>query len=178
MVPTLYICRTADGTGLPLPSYTSEHHMALNLQAAVATPVRLNKDERAYIPVGFAIGIPDGFCGQVVSLPSLAHEQGIVVLDAPKIVHPADRQPLFVLLQNTSHKAAVIHRGLVCAQLVITPAVQVCWNEVQPHSLTSPTTTVILDDDTEKSEKMALKFPRRKIRSIRNRYKDDEDEEN
>ena len=178
MVPTLYISRTADGEGLPLPSYSSKHHIALNLQAAVATPVRLNKDERAYIPVGFTIGIPDGFCGQVVSLPTLAREQGVVVLDGPQILHPADRQPLFILLQNTSPKAVVIHRGLVCAQLLIMPAVQVCWKEVKARSFSAPTTTVILDSDSNQEEKPTLKFSRRKVRSIRDRYKDEDDEEN
>ena len=178
MVPTLYISRTADGAGLPLPSYSSRHHIALNLQAAVATPVRLNKDERAFIPVGFTIGIPDGYCGQVVSLPTLAREQGVVVLDGPQILHPADRQPLFILLQNTSPKAVVIHRGLVCAQLLVLPAVQVCWKEVQSHSTSGPTTSVILDNDTAPQEKPSLKFSRRKVRSIRNRYKDEDDEEN
>ncbi len=178
MIPTLYIARTADGEGLPLPSYSSRHHIALNLQAAVATPVRLNKDERAYIPVGFAIGIPDGFCGQVVSQPHLAREQGLIVLDAPQILHPADRGALFILMQNTSPKAIVIHRGLVCAQLLVLPAVQVSFKEVQSRALSGPTTTVILDNDSGDSEKMTLKFSRRKVRSIRNRYKDEDDEEN
>ena len=177
MVPTLYISRTADGEGLPLPSYSSQHHVALNLQAAVATPIRLNKDERAYIPAGFAIGIPDGYCGQVVSLPTLAREQGIVVLDGPQILHPADRGPLFILLQNTAPKAVVIHRGLICAQLLIVPAVQVCWKEVQSRSLSGPTTTVVLDSDSAQEEKPTLKFSRRKVHSIRNRYRD-EDEKN
>lgn len=177
MVPTLYICRTADGEGLPLPSYTSRHHVALNLQAAVATPIRLNKDERAYIPVGFVVGIPDGFCGQVVSIPTLAREQGLVVLDGPQIVHPADRQPLFVLLQNTSPKAVVIHRGLICAQLLVVPVVQVCWKEVQVRSVASPASSVILDSDSSDSEKPSLKFSRRKVRSIRNRYKEEDNEE-
>ena len=128
-------------------------------------------------PIGFTIGIPDGFCGQVVSLPSLAHELGIVVLDGPQILHPADRQPLFILLQNTSPKAVVIHRGLICAQLLITPAIQVCWKEVQSRSMAGPTTTVILDNEGENTEKQGLKFSRRKVRSIRNRYKEDGDEE-
>lgn len=175
MVPKLYICRTADGTGLSLPSYSSKHHIGLNLQAAVTTPVRLNHGERAYIPVGFAVGIPDGYCGQVVSQPELAREKGVVVLDAPKVVHPADREPLFVLLQNTSPKAVVIHRGLVCAQLLILPAVQVYWHEVQPRKITTLTDAVILDE--VEPQKTNLKFNRRKVRSIRDRYKEDEDEE-
>ena len=175
MVPKLYICRTADGTGLSLPSYSSKHHVGLNLQVAVTTPVRLNHGDRAYIPVGFVVGIPDGYCGQIVSQPELAREKGLVVLDGPQIIHPADRNPLFVLLQNTSPKAVVIHRGLVCAQLLIMPVVQVCWQEVQPRTVSTPTDTVILDETEQ--PKQTLKFTRRKVRSIRNRYKEDDDEE-
>ena len=36
VVPKLYISRTPDGQGLALPSYTSAHHVGLNLQAAVS----------------------------------------------------------------------------------------------------------------------------------------------
>ena len=70
----------------------------------------------------------------------------------------------------------MIHRGLICAQLVIVPAIQVCWKEVQSRSVSGPTTTVILEGDSDQEEKPALKFSRRKVRSIRNRYKDEEDE--
>lgn len=181
MVPTLYICRTSDGEGLPLPSYESKDHIALTLQAAISIPVRLQAGERAYVPVGFAIGIPNGYCGQVVSFPSLARREGIVVSDAPHILHPAERGPLFVLLRNTSSADYVLHRGVVCAQLVIFPAVQVAWHEVERHVKASKTSTdEILLDEVENSDKDVSKAlepsARRGVRSIRNRYKNDEDE--
>ena len=179
MVPVLYICRTSDGEGLPLPSYESKNHMALTLQAAMSAPIRLKPGERAYVPVGFAIGIPDGFCGQVVSVPTLARRSGIVVSDAPSLLHPADRNPLFVLLRNTSEDDFVLHRGIICAQLVIYPAVQVTWKEVERHGASNRTTTnEILLDETEEQEGLGALKPsaRRTVRSIRDRYKKDEDE--
>ena len=182
MVPTLYISRTSDGEGLPLPSYKSKDHIALTLQAAVSAPIRLRPRERAYVPVGFAIGVPNGFCGQVVSLPRLARKEGIVVSDAPHVLHPADRKPLFVLLRNTSSDDFVLHRGVVCAQLVIFPAVQVAWKEVERKIDTSKRTSTdeILLDEAEISEEDSLKAlepsARREVRSIRDRYKKDEDE--
>ena len=180
MVPTLYICRTSDGEGLPLPSYKTRDHMALMLQAAITAPVRLKSGERAYVPTGFAIGIPNGFCGQVVSLPWLARKEGIVVADAPHIVHPAHRNPLFVLLLNASEKDVVLHRGIVCAQLVIFPAVQVAWKEVEQHMDASKTSTdeILLDETpTEEDSSHALEpSARREVRSIRNRYKKNDEE--
>ena len=180
MVPTLYICRTSDGEGLPLPSYESKDHIALILQAAISAPIRLKSGERAHVPVGFAVGIPNGYCGQVVSLPSLARKDGIVVSDAPHIVHPADRGPLFTLLLNTSEKDFVLHRGDICAQLVIFPAVQVAWKEIERKVKASRTSTdEILLDEAEESDEDPLKAlepsARRGVRSIRDRYKKDEE---
>ena len=178
MVPTLYICRTSDGEGLPLPSYESKNHIALTLQAAISAPIRLKSGERAYVPVGFAIGIPDGFCGQIVSFPRIARKEGIVVSDAPSVIHPADRNPLFVLLRNTAEKDFVLHRGVVCAQLLVIPAVQVAWREIERKADTSVTSTdEILLDETEEDPFKALEpSARRGVRSIRDRYKKDEDE--
>ncbi|MGN0919152.1 MAG: dUTP diphosphatase [Alphaproteobacteria bacterium] len=175
MLPTLYICRTSDGEGLPLPSYESPDHIALTLQAAISAPIRLKAGERAYVPVGFAIGIPNGYCAQVVSLPELARREGIVVSDAPHILHPADRGPLFVLLRNTSTDDFVLHRGVICAQLVIFPAVQVAWKEVERHVEASKTSTdEILLDEAQESETDAWEpSARRGVRSIRNRYKNE-----
>ena len=178
MIPTLYICRTSDGEGLPLPSYESKDHIALTLQAAISAPIRLKSGERAYVPVGFAIGIPNGYCGQVVSLPKLARQEGIVVSDAPHIVHPADRGALFVLLRNTSTDDFVLHRGVVCAQLVIFPAVQVAWREIERHVQANKTSTneILLDESAEEDESRVLEpSARRGVRSIRNRYKKDDE---
>ncbi|MBQ4488425.1 MAG: DUF2846 domain-containing protein, partial [Ruminobacter sp.] len=66
--------RTADGIGLELPSYTSRYHAGLNLQAALPSALRVEPGERVYVPCGFEIGIPDGFCGQVVSEPQVARD--------------------------------------------------------------------------------------------------------
>ena len=186
MIPTLYICRTSDGEGLPLPSYQSQNHIALTLQAAISAPIRLQAGERANVPVGFAVGIPNGYCGQVVSFPSLARKEGIIVSDSPHIVHPADRGPLFVLLMNTSEKDAVLHRGDICAELVIFPAVQVAWNEIERHVDASVTSTdeILLDEgnnasaESDEGPMRALEpSARRGVRSIRDRYKKDDDEE-
>lgn len=179
MVPKLYIRRTADGSDFPLPTYESKHHMALNLSAAVSSPVKLNPGERLYVPVGFAIGIPDGFCGQIVSLPALAKNHGIIVLDAPSLVHPANRTPLFVLLENASPYQYILRRQTVIAQLLIMPAVQVCWEDKTQNDILSDqkTTTAQMMLDQNQEQTSALVTPsRRPVRSIRDGFKEKKDE--
>lgn len=141
MVPQIHIVRTADGVDFPLPSYTSKHHFALNLMAAIGNPIKINPGERVRVPVGFAIALPDGLCGQIVSNSDLAFHQGIVVLDAPQIIHPATRTPIFVLLQNEGTKQFILKRGTQIAQMLIIQAYQIAWKEVEDKSISNMQTT-------------------------------------
>jgi len=177
-IPTLYIARTADGNGLPLPSYSSEYHVGLNLQAAIPSAVRLEPGDRAYMSCGFAIGVPQGYVGMVVSQPLLAKDQGLIVLDGPQILHPADRTPLFMLLQNMSSHQIVVHRGDVVAQLVIMPAVQVAWQDVSNADLVSDSVTnsskVVIDSAGKKGESNKMVSARRVYKDARHRFSEDE----
>jgi len=180
MIPKLYISRTSDGNGFPLPSYDSQFHMGLNLAAAIGAPIKINPNERLYVPVGFAVGVPTGFCGFLVSEPKMAQLNGIIVSDAPHVINPADREPLFVLLQNVSSKAHVLHRGEIIAQLMVVPAVQVTWQEIAATDQNQQTdeSKMILDKGTETkpTKKDIFKSLRRPKTSIRNRYGKPEDE--
>ena len=174
---TLSIARTADGIGLPLPSYTSKYHVGLNLQVAAASAIRLEPGDRVYVPTGFAIGVPYGYCGFVTSLPSLAHEHGIVVSDAPSLISPADRQPLFLLLQNISSQLVILHRGDVVAQLIIQPVVQATWKDLTPTNIESNITKnsdVLIDKADEDPE--AMVSSKRVYKPPRHRFEEKDDE--
>ena len=177
-VQTLYIARTADGIGLDFPSYTSKYHVGLNLQVALASAVRLDPGDRISLSCGFAIGIPDGYCGQVVSLPKAAKELGLIVLDAPHIIHPADRDPLFLLLQNTSAKQVVLHRGDYVAQLIITPVIQAAWREFTAETDKKDTSAdaesmVVHGFSENAGSEDKMVSPRRVYKSARNRFADE-----
>lgn len=156
MIPKLYISRTPDGVDFPLPTYASKHHVGLELLAAIPTVLKLEPSERVYIPIGFCIGIPQGFCGQIVSLPDVAKETGLVVLSSPQIVNPADRDALFILIQNSSRGQLILRRGQPIAQLVITTAVQVCWEELQ------------LEGAGDQTSSKSIQFEQQEVQSIEN----------
>ena len=173
-IPTLYIARTPDGIGLDLPSYSSRYHVGLNLQAAIPSALRIEPGERAYVPSGFEIGIPDGFCGQIVSEPQIARDLGLIVLDAPQVVHPADRGALFLLLQNTSAHEVVLHRGDFIAQLIIVPVIQVAWHDISEGIAQNGHVTqekeVLLDEEASDEGHHNMISARRQYKSPRNRF--------
>lgn len=180
-VLSLSIMRTADGNDLPLPSYHSPYHMGLNLQAAIPSALRLEPGDRALVPVGFAVGVPEGYCGFVVSTFDMAQKEGLVVLDAPQLVHPADRGPLAVLMQNTSSHLVVLHRGDRIAQLVVMPAVQVAWKDFsdgQERGAVTDEQKVILENAglhekiQEEGQDKMFSF-RRPQKSIRHRFSEE-----
>lgn len=177
MTPQLFISRTSDGSGLPLPSYESAFHRTLRLQAAISGTLRINPEERVLVPVGFAIALPPNLSGFICSDSELAKEHGIVVLDAPAVLEPAHHDPIFVLLQNMSSHTYVLRRATFIAGLVIMPTLQVCWKEIKSSAVeeeTSPEDMLI--EDTVFTDEQQEKHPKREVRSIRDRYKKDEEE--
>lgn len=175
MALKLNILRTADGHGLPFPNYESRHHMGLRLQAAIPNVLKLEVGERVLIPIGFVIGIPKGYCGQILSLSSVVIEQGLVVMAAPYLINPADRKPLFVLIQNESRRPQIIKRGDLIAQLVIMPAEQVYWNEIinDKAQKETPEEALWIDERLEETPEETSEVTdapkRRVVKSIRER---------
>lgn len=177
MIPKLHIIRTTEGVDFPLPTYVSKHHIGLILRAAIPSVLKLDPNERGLVPIGFGIGVPDGLCGQIVSLPHVAKETGLIVLDAPQILNPADRDAVFVLVQNASRRQIIVHRGDEIAQLLIMPAYQITWNEIKGKTLNSTMTTNNLDMN-ESVESEETETPQQKsapskriLKSVRERTK-------
>lgn len=176
MIPKLHIIRTSDGVDFPLPSYTSKHHVGLVLKAAIPSVLKLDPQERGLIPIGFGIGIPDGLCGQIVSLPMVARDIGLIVLDGPQIVNPADREALYVLVQNASRRQLIIRRGDAIAQLLVMPIYQIAWNEIKDKTMVSDEKTSFTFSDSSSNEESESNPPKkstgkREVKSVRDRVK-------
>ncbi|MBR5130541.1 MAG: dUTP diphosphatase [Alphaproteobacteria bacterium] len=172
ITPKIHIVRTADGMDFPLPSYTSKHHVGLNLMAAISAPVKIGPRERVRIPTGFAVALPNGLCGQIVSNREMALKNGIIVVDAPSIIHPADREPLFVLLRNESSEPFVLRRGMSIAQMLLIPVIQTAWQEIKTDLNEHPNKlTEVQVENFEETvhSKTTLDNPKRVRASIRER---------
>jgi dUTP pyrophosphatase len=96
--PRLSFLRLPGGEGLALPAYQTAGAAGLDLPAARA--VELGPGERALVPTGFAVAIPDGYAGDVRPRSGLALQRGVTVLNAPGTVDSDYRGEVGVILVN------------------------------------------------------------------------------
>jgi dUTP pyrophosphatase len=113
------VVRLPHGEGLPLPAYESSGAAGLDLVAAVDAPVVLRPGERALIPTGLVLELPEGFEGQVRPRSGLALRHGITVLNGPGTVDSDYRGEVKVLLVNLGERPFTVARGERIAQLVV-----------------------------------------------------------
>ena len=84
--------------------------------------VELAPGERALVPTGLAVAIPEGYAGFVQPRSGLAAKHGISIVNTPGLVDSGYRGELLVNLVNTDARAPfVVEPGMRIAQLVILP---------------------------------------------------------
>jgi dUTP pyrophosphatase len=113
-----------------LPRYMTEHAAGMDLSAAIDQPIDVAVGQRAAIPTGLAIKLPDGYEAQVRPRSGLAHEHGITLVNAPGTIDADYTGQIIVLLINHGDRAVRIESGQRIAQLVIAPVVQAELREV------------------------------------------------
>lgn len=84
--------------------------------------VELAPGERALVPTGLAVAIPDGYAGFVQPRSGLAAKHGISIVNTPGLVDSGYRGELMVALLNTDRgETFVVEPGMRIAQLVVVP---------------------------------------------------------
>jgi len=131
MIITVTISRTEDARDLPLPEYESALAAGMDLRAAVAggEGLTLQPGQRALIPAGIRIALPEGFEAQVRPRSGLALKHGITCLNAPGTIDADYRGEIGVILVNHGDEPFTITRGMRLAQLVIAPVTRIHWRE-------------------------------------------------
>ena len=95
----------------PLPAYATHQSAGLDLRANLSEPIVLHPLERALIPTGLHIALPDGYEAQVRPRSGLALKHGITVLNTPGTIDADYRGELKVLLVNFSNDDFVVNDG-------------------------------------------------------------------
>jgi dUTP pyrophosphatase len=96
------------------------------LDLSACERLELGPGERALVPTGLAVAIPDGYAGFVQPRSGLAAKHGISIVNTPGLVDSGYRGELKVALLNTDRREAfVVLPGMRIAQLVIVPVPEV-----------------------------------------------------
>ena len=115
--------------GAELPRYATPASSGMDIYARLNDPVTLKPLERALIPTGIRIAVPEGYEAQVRPRSGLAHQQGITVLNTPGTIDSDYRGEVKVLLVNLSTDPFTLHGGDRIAQLVFSPVIKGSWLE-------------------------------------------------
>ncbi len=115
----------------PLPQYETGQSAGMDLRANLSEPATLQPLERALIPTGLFMALPNGFEAQVRPRSGLAAKNGITVLNTPGTIDADYRGEVKVILINLSDEAFAIEDGTRVAQLVIAPVTRAEWEVVE-----------------------------------------------
>ncbi|WP_407672298.1 dUTP diphosphatase [Paenibacillus sinensis] len=110
-----------------LPRKMSEQASGYDLFAAVSGELTLAPGQRALVPTGIAIAMPDGLEAQIRPRSGLALKHGITCLNSPGTIDADYRGEIKVLLINLGQESFTIVRNERIAQMVFqtVPAVTV-----------------------------------------------------
>ena len=116
--------------GLPLPARANPGDAGVDLCAAA--DVVLGPGERALVPTGMAIALPEGYAAFVHPRSGLAARHGVTIVNAPGTVDAGYRGEIKVTLLNTDRAQPVrFGRGDRIAQMVVQRVACPEFHEVQ-----------------------------------------------
>ena len=113
------------------PFYATVNSAGMDLKANIDEPITLEPLQRAMVPTGLYIALPEGTEAQVRPRSGLAAKHGITVLNTPGTIDADYRGEIKVILVNLSNEKFTINPGERIAQMVVARYEQVEWDEVE-----------------------------------------------
>jgi dUTP pyrophosphatase len=115
---------------VPMPTYAKPGDAGADLTARV--DVTLQPGERALVPTGISIALPNGYVALVHPRSGLAIKHGVTMVNAPGTVDAGFRGELQVILINHDPREAIsFKKGDRIAQLIIQQVERADFIEVQ-----------------------------------------------
>lgn len=103
----------------------------MDIRAELSVPVLLRPMERALIPTGLFVEIPEGYEAQVRPRSGLAFKKGITVLNTPGTIDADYRGEVRVILINLSSEDFLVNDGERIAQMIISSHEKADWIQVE-----------------------------------------------
>ena len=122
--------RLPESEGLPLPQYATPGSAGMDLYAATDKDITLAPGERALVPTGLKIAVPEGYEAQIRPRSGLALRNGITLVNTPGTIDSDYRGALQIIVINLGSEPVTIHRGDRIAQMIIAPVTRAELREV------------------------------------------------
>ncbi|MTG97939.1 dUTP diphosphatase [Myroides albus] len=114
-----------------LPNYETAQSAGMDLKANLSEAVTLGSLERAIIPTGLYLELPEGYEAQIRPRSGLAAKKGITLLNSPGTIDADYRGEIGVIVVNLSKEPFTIENGERIAQMVIAKYEQIAWQPVE-----------------------------------------------
>lgn len=114
---------------LPVPGYAQPGDAGADLYSTI--DIELAPGQRALVPTGIAIALPDGYAAFVHPRSGLSVKHGLSMVNTPGTIDAAYRGEIKVNLINHDPQTPIaIKRGDRVAQLVVQPVSYAVFSEV------------------------------------------------
>jgi dUTP pyrophosphatase len=115
---------------VPLPTYSKPGDAGADITTRV--DVELKPGERALVPTGISIALPDGYVALVHPRSGLAIKHGVTMVNAPGTVDAGYRGELScILINHDPTEPVTFKKGDRIAQLVIQKVERAVFTEVE-----------------------------------------------
>jgi len=123
--------RVVRKTSEPLPAYETAQSAGMDLRANLEEAILLAPGQRALVPTGLFLEIPEGYEAQVRPRSGLALKRGLTVLNSPGTIDADYRGEVGVILVNLSQEEQRLEKGERVAQLLFAPVTRAELVEVE-----------------------------------------------
>ena len=128
--------KVVNSSAFALPEYQTPLSAGLDIRANLSESITLSPLERAMVPTGLFVELPEGYEMQIRPRSGLAAKHGITVLNSPGTIDDDYRGEIKVILVNLSNIPFTIEPGERIAQMIVARYEQVEWQAVESLSET------------------------------------------
>ena len=123
----------------PLPKYSTAQSAGMDLRAFITEPIILGVLDRALIPTGLYIEMPEGYEAQVRPRSGLAIKHGITVLNSPGTIDADYRAEWGIPVINHGLEDIWIEDSERICQAILNKVERIEWNTVDSLDKTTRT---------------------------------------
>ncbi|MDC0427066.1 dUTP diphosphatase [Pelagibacteraceae bacterium] len=116
------------------PKYETPGSSGMDIAAYIDKDIIIKSGDKALVPTGFSLSIPQGYEIQIRPRSGLAVKKGITVLNTPGTIDSDYRGEIKIILINLGKDEFTVKNSERIAQMVVCPIVQVIVQEVEELS--------------------------------------------